>query len=325
VVVAECGRMNGTLSMTSFAERRKRRILVTGAGGLIGSETCRQLFEAGYHVLALYRNEANVSETLPWDKHFFDLETEGACIRLHSLLPLYGIVHCAAVIPSVFQGEEALRASIRNANIDNAIKILRFGVGKLIYCSSSSVYAASYSRNIVIDELTPVEIQGPYQQEKVTTENDFINLFSNKSFIFRICAPYASNQKRRTVLKSFIDNALEGRDLTYYGSGTRQQNFTHVKDIARAILRTLESETQGGIFNIAGGSPVSMRELAELIVRIIPYTGSKVIPSGQKDPQEGWAALFSIEKAARELGWSPCISLEEGIRDWVEHIQKGIK
>ncbi len=304
--------------MISFEERRKRRILVTGAGGLIGSEACLHLFGAGYHVLALYRNKPSVSKNTPWDKVFFDLETEEAPSLLNSLLPLHAIVHCAAVIPSGFYGENAEEAGARNRKIDDSVASILPKIPRVVYCSSTSVYKTPYP--IKVDETSRVEGMGPYGQEKIGSEDLFLS--QTEAYLLRICAPYGPLLKSRTVLRLFIENALKGRDLTYHGSGSRQQDFTHVKDIARAILCSLETETQGGYFNIASGSPITMKELAELIINIIPHTGSKVIPSGQIDPQEGWTAPFSIEKAARELGWSPRISLEEGIRDWVEYIRK---
>ncbi|MGH9721280.1 MAG: hypothetical protein ACRD8O_13775, partial [Bryobacteraceae bacterium] len=68
-----------------------------------------------------------------------------------------------------------------------------------------------------------------------------------------------------------------------------------------------------GIFNIASAQPVSMKTLAELVVRAAPGCQSQVRPSGEPDTQEGATALVSIDKAARMLGWKPRTSLEDGI------------
>jgi len=308
--------------MTQSRDRKKRRVLVTGAGGLIGGETCRLLFDAGYDVLALYRSPSGVHETFPWTRCYLDLEEEGAREKLEKLLPLYGIVHCAAVIPSVFQGEEAEKASARNKNIDLVMTSLRAGTRKFIYCSSSSVYRVPYAEKV--DESFFVEARGAYQKEKITMERECLRNFLENAFVFRICAPYGSRQKNRTVLKMFIENAMEGRSLLYHGSGGRQQDFTHVRDVAMAVLCSLEPETRGGIFNVAGGAPITMKNLAELVVRLVPDGGSKVFSSGQPDPQEGWTAPFCIDKARLELGWTPRVSLEEGIRDWADEIRKGM-
>lgn len=306
--------------MTQSRDRKKRRVLVTGAGGLIGGETCRVLFDAGYDVLALYRSPSGVHETFPWTRCYLNLEEEGAREKLEQLLPLYGIVHCAAVIPFSLYGQDAEDAGMRNKKIDTTIASLCCDMVKLVYCSGTSVYKFPFVGRV--NELTSVEGAGPYLRAKVASE--ILYLQKKDSIILRICAPYGPRQKNRTVLRIFIENALEGRSLLYHGSGGRQQDFTHVRDVAMAVLCSLEPETRGGIFNVAGGTPITMKDLAELVVRLVPGGGSKVFPSGQPDPQEGWTAPFCIDKARLELGWTPRVSLEEGIRDWADEIRKGM-
>ncbi|MFX0197885.1 MAG: NAD-dependent epimerase/dehydratase family protein, partial [Candidatus Hodarchaeota archaeon] len=122
----------------------------------------------------------------------------------------------------------------------------------------------------------------------------------------------------RTVLNIFIERAIQGLPLLYHGSGTRQQDFTYVHDIAVAICLAVE-KSKSGVFNISGGRPVSMKKLAELVVSLVNGCQSLIKPSGREDPQEGSTALFSIEKAKRELGWSPKTSLKLGIKKCVLH------
>jgi nucleoside-diphosphate-sugar epimerase len=108
-------------------------------------------------------------------------------------------------------------------------------------------------------------------------------------------------------------------DLHYYGSGEREQNFTAAEDVARAIAAAISLEGVSGLFNIAGGRSITMRELAELVVSTVPGTTSMVVPLGRPDPQESYRAAFDLIRARDGLRWTPSIPLEEGIRHWVAY------
>ena len=133
----------------------------------------------------------------------------------------------------------------------------------------------------------------------------------------RVNAPYDCNQKNNTVLKIFIENALVNENIFYHGSGKREQDFTNVSDIATAIELILNTGKISGVYNISGGSPITMNELATLIVKSVPGCTSQIKSSGNIDPQEGCKARISIKKALTELGWHPQITLEKGIVNWI--------
>ena len=77
-----------------------------------------------------------------------------------------------------------------------------------------------------------------------------------------------------------------------------------------------------GIYNIASGNPVSMKNLAELILSKVPGSDSKISSSGIPDPQENHKALFDTTKAKKELGWQPSISLSDGIDEWIKYLKQ---
>jgi UDP-glucose 4-epimerase len=161
---------------------------------------------------------------------------------------------------------------------------------------------------------------GPYVAQKVQSEKFGQALLLNNGINFislRISAPYGPGQKSRTVLNIFIERALKGLALLYHGTGSRQQTFTHIDDVVHAFDRAIESGASG-IFNIAGSEFVTVKQLADLVVSIIPNCASEVRPSEIKDPQEGATAMFSITKARQILGWRPTVSLKTGLTSCIQ-------
>ncbi len=294
------------------------KVLVTGSGGLIGSYAVRTLHQARYEVIALYRKPPVRKEGNPWHMIYTDLLNEESEFVLKTI-DADVVVHCAAVLPKQFKGEEAIQVADVNRQIDE--RIIKFCQDKgstLIYSSSSSVYG---SEGFPWNENSSVTPWGPYAIGKFETEQK-IKKLKNRFVILRINAPYAPEQRSRTVLKIFIERAMDNRNLYYYGNGKRQQDFTAVNDVAQAIACAVSHGTAKGIFNIAGGKPVSMKTLANLVIQCVPKTASKVLPAGQPDPQEEYRAIFDISKAGNILGWAPSASLEQGIQNWIKFLEK---
>jgi UDP-glucose 4-epimerase len=179
-------------------------------------------------------------------------------------------------------------------------------------------------RNGAAHEESPLAPIGPYVAAKAESERSGRAYFEARGLPFtvlRINAPYGPGQKTKTVLRRFIETALAGAPLRYHGSGGREQDFTYVDDVAEAIAASLRRST-GGTFNISAGDPVTMRELAERIVQVIPGCRSSVEPSGADDPQEGFRTRYSIERARVELGWQPQVRLADGVRRCIEELTK---
>ncbi len=124
------------------------------------------------------------------------------------------------------------------------------------------------------------------------------------------------------MLRIFIERALADEPLRYHGSGGRRQDFAHADDIALAMRAAIERRADG-TFDIATGEPITMRELAKLVVSSIPGCTSPIVASGQPDPQECATALFGTERAAAVLDWRAQIPLAVGIADWVNRLREG--
>lgn len=298
-----------------------RTILVTGAGGLIGSNAVEALHGKGYQVTALYRSIGEKDAQFPWRIVRGDLLEENALRSLRAI-DFDSIVHCAAVLPTQFQGEDADRASQLNLRMDEEIvRLCSEKNSQLVYLSGTAVYG--FGDGSVLTEEADLSPIGPYAQAKARSEKKMLSELRERSTILRVSAPYGPRQRARTVLRVFMERALAGHDLLYYGSGKRQQDFTAAYDVGKAILSAVSHTNVKGIFNIASGNPISIRDLGELVVRTL-FSRSRVLPSGQPDPQEDYRAAFDISKARKMLGWYPTVSLENGIRQWADHLRRNI-
>lgn len=284
-------------------------ILVTGAGGLVGYEVARYLqCDSRYHVISMIHSKS--VEGLKDTVHK-DLLTES----IDDLTGVDVVVHCAAAIPGKNQ-TDAGAASANQAMDEKIIRYCRENKCKLVYFSSIAVYGQQRNEGILTED-SCFAPESEYARQKIESEkkiakSDFPHL------ILRIPSPYGVRQKTRTVLKIFIENAQSGKPLTYYGSGSRTQNFVHVKDIARAVEACI-LYSSNAIFNIAGEQAYAMKGLAELVAsQMKKINGADVsISSVGADPQEDVRTNISIEKAEKELGWKPEITLETGVESWL--------
>ncbi len=287
------------------------KILITGTGGLVGAGITRYLTQTNRHeVFTSSRQEKADQNHVYCDLYRMDL------FSALSGLDVDVIVHCAAAIPAEFSNSSEVRAI--NKKIDeNVIHAAKRARSRLIYMSSVTVCGIS-SQELITEE-SPIDAAfSDYIAEKYEAEMA-IQAEQGNHVIFRLSSPYGPDQKRRSVVKLFVDRAKSGNDIVYYGQGSRTQNFIHTEDIGRAVEQTL-AYPDSGIFNIAGSNPISMKELAETVAEIANKAFGlhvKVCASGFEDPQENHRRNISIEKAGKLLNWKPEVRIIDGLAEMI--------
>lgn len=284
-----------------------KKIFITGASGLVGNEI------ANY----LSLNEENVVYTsfhkkkVPGIERQIQVDLEKTDICTLNLDCDY-IIHCAAEIPSIDKNDEWV-GSVNRIMDDNVIRYSKEHGCKLIYISSTCLYGLNNQE--WISEGTPLNIQSNYARQKRISEEKIIE-YIQKYFILRISSPYGIRMKQKNVLNIYFNKSKNGEDLIYYGEGSRTQNFTNVKDIARACESCINSDAIG-IFNIASSKSISMKNLAELFSRYskeINDVNINVKRGRDFDSQEYVRNNIDISLAKVKLGWIPQISIEEGVK-----------
>ena len=283
-------------------------VLVTGAAGAVGSEIVKTLDQAGLMVVAL---DTMALPALSARGVSVQADLLGSDWRdaLKGVKPQV-IVHCAARLPRTSSAEEdALSASVNRKLDDQIINYASENSCRLLYASGTSVYGLS---DDFCDENRAPCPQSLYVKAKWETEKK-IELLVPNHIILRLSSPYSPAQRAKIVLHKFIDNALSNLDLTYFGSGLREQDFIAAQDVARAIECVIQKPNVCGIFNIASANPISMRDLAHLVVKWLTASTSRVVAADQIDPQEHYRPRFDITKARSVLGWAPQVDIEDGV------------
>lgn len=297
-----------------------RVVLVTGATGFLGRRVAEALANEGQVVLGVSHRGGEVGR-LAVDA--VDLCSAPSVDRWRQGKPrLDAVVHLAACIPPSPEGPDAEEALVANLRMTrSALRIGEADRAGFVYASGTSVYGSLDGAPAREDlRARPCDL---YTLSKHVGE-ELVELSRSTSgtraIILRISAPYGPGQRRRTVVRTFLEAALHSKDITFHGSGSRVQDFTHVDDAAAAVSLALGAR-ESGVFNISGGEPVSMRELAGLAQGAVPGSGSRIVASGQDDPQEGYRGRFAIEEAKRALGWVPRVRLREGLAEWARELK----
>lgn len=290
------------------------RILVTGAAGLIGRAAITDLDAAGLDVVPLFHRHVQ-GEGRAGALHV-DLAVNGARTEL-AAVDFDAIIHCAAIFPRPGLEMAPELIAERNRVIDNVV--LEVAVERkcpVVFLSSVSVYGEA--PNPWSEASIPHPL-GPYARAKLESERCFLERVE-KCVCLRVSSPYGIGQTTFNVLRLFLERAMHGQDLLYYGSGNRTQDFIAADDVAAAARAAITNGRVNGVFNIASGSAISMRKLAQLVVESVPGGRSRVQASGAPDPQEAFRAEIDIAKARQELNWRPVVPLDVGIRNWVRRL-----
>jgi len=292
-------------------------VFLTGGHGFLGKGLAKALHQNGDSLITIARGAAQLSI----GTHIVaDLSRLDA---LQTLLPYLNpgavFVHFAAQLP-VAPTTDATSAAMNRLLDDTVLEFCSTHSMPLVY-ASSIFYARS---NAYLEENAPLSPATLYHAEKLLTEQKGMEWSQQSGVPFlalRITAPYGPGQTVRTVLRIFLDRALRNLPLQYFGSGTREQDFIFATDIHAAVLAAA-AQPSAGIFNIASGVPVTMRDLAATALAAVPGSTSEILPAAQPDPQDGYPARYSIAKAESVLGWRPCITLAEGTHRWASVLSR---
>lgn len=282
-------------------------VLVTGAAGLVGRAVVARLGLAGLSVIPVVRTGPTPADGLVTDLRLCSVAD---ILRRLPAAPS-AIVHLAAAVPHWARyADTPVSADATKAMDRTIVELSSRTQAPLIYASTCGLYDpadASWKT-----EAYPVLPRTPYFHAKLEGERLAAGV---DAAILRLSAPYGPGLPPALVLNRFMDQARQGETLQVWGAGSREQDFIAVGDIARAVLSCL-IRRQGGVFNIAAGRPISMIELARLVIKAVG--GGDVLVGAAPDPAEGHSARYAVIKAARDLDWAP----QEDLGDWLSR-QRG--
>jgi UDP-glucose 4-epimerase len=192
-------------------------------------------------------------------------------------------------------------------------------VKKIINASSSSVYGKT--KYLPFDEVHPTEPVSPYGVSKLMAEHYcrvFQELYGLKTVSLRYFTVYGPRMRPDLAIYIFLHRALRNEPITIYGDGTKSRDFTYIQDIVQANVKALDKGT--GEFNIGGGDNITVLQLAEKIIAATRSTSKITYENAVKGDAEHTSA--NITKAAKELGWIPKTTLDEGLEIYKKWIQR---
>lgn len=303
------------------------RILVTGGAGFIGSHVVDLLIKGGHEVYIIDNLSSGKKSNVNPQAHLFNLDICSSAIEEVFANNLDVVIHLAAQVDVNTSIDDPLHDA--EVNILGSLRVLELcrknQVKKIIYGNSAA--ETGDPQYLPVDEQHPINPKSPYGLSK--------NIFSRYLKIYqelyginyislRFSNVYGPRQTARDeggVIPLFVNNILQGKDLIIYGDGTQTRDFVYVGDVARAIVQMLDSSSTvaNTTYNIGTGIKTSINKLVEMLKNIT----QREIKFSNALPREGdiMHHTFSINKISSEIGWTPKINFEEGLRKTIENLK----
>jgi len=310
---------------------KKKRILVAGGAGFLGSHLCERLLEQGHEVLCVDNFFTGARENILhlFDHLDFEFMRHDICFPLHVEVDEIYNFACPAS-PLHYQADpiQTIKTSVLGAlNLLGLAKRLKC---KIFQASTSEVYGDPHmhpQKENYWGNVNPIGYRSCYDEGKRCAETLFFDykrmnhVDIKVARIFNTYGPRMHPNDGR-VVSNFIVQAINSQPLTIYGEGSQTRSFCYVDDLIEAAIRLMQSLESGPI-NI--GNPTEFR-IVDLAREVIRLTGSKSSivykPLPEDDPKQRRPDIT----AARELlHWEPKVALEEGLRSTIAYFEKCLK
>lgn len=310
-----------------------RNILVTGAGGFIGSHLTELLVEKGYNVKAFVHYNSwnkwgwldtsaakNSIEIITGDIRDYDsvFAAMTGCDTVFHLAALIGIPY-SYVSPQAYI----------KTNIDGTYNILQaarqLGVEKIMITSTSETYGTA--QYVPIDEKHPMVGQSPYSATKIAADQLSISYYKSFDLPVKIVRPfntYGPRQSARAIIPTAISQILAGQTALKLGNLTPTRDLTFVKDTAKGFFEIAQADGLfGEITNIGMSEEITIGNLVQMIADLIG-TKVEIISDEQRirpDKSEVERLFCNNTKIMANTAWRPYYHLESGLKETIEWIQ----
>jgi dTDP-glucose 4,6-dehydratase len=307
----------------------KKRVLITGGAGFLGSHLCDRFIKEGFHVIAMdnlitgdLRNIEHLFKLPDFEFYHHDVSK-----FVHVPGELHYIMHFASPASPIDYLKIPIQTlKVGSLGIHNLLGLARAKKARIMIASTSEVYGdptvhpqyEEYYGNV-----NPVGPRGVYDEAKRFQEamtmayHTFHGLETRIVRIFNTYGPRMRLNDGR-VLPAFIGQALRGEDLTIFGDGSQTRSFCYVDDLVEGIYRLLMSDYVLPM-NVGNPNEITIKDFAEEIIKLTG-TNQKVIynPLPKDDPKQRQP---DIKKAREILGWEPKVSRAEGLKITYEYFK----
>lgn len=314
-----------------------KRILVTGAGGFIGSHLCEELLAAGAEVTAMIRYNSRGD----WGHLEFLTRPMQAALRVVAgniedgdfvATQVKGqevVFHLAALIGIPYSYVAPL--SYVRTNVEGTLNVLeaarRFDVERVIHTSTSEAYGTALYTPI--DEVHPLQAQSPYAASKIGADKlaeSYFRAYGLPVATIRPFNTYGPRQSARAVIPTIVSQAITEPEIRL-GSLEPVRDLTYVKDTVTAFISVAEADQSvGNTINVGTGTGVSIAELAAVVKRLVGCD-KPVVEDPERlrpDLSEVMNLICDNRKAAQITGWRPIRLLEEGLSETISFIDANL-
>ena len=308
--------------------------VVTGAAGFIGSHVVSALLAGGRRVVGLdnfdgfyaeeikRRNLEEATRAAPRGASFEmvrcdirDAAAVRSVVAAHRPETVFHLAAKAGVRPSI--AEPGLYAAVNVQGTAHVLEAAReAGCGRVVLASSSSVYGNA-ARSPFREDDPAIEPISPYAATKRACEllaHTWRSVWGMRVACLRFFTAYGPRQRPDLAIQKFLTLASRGEALPMFGDGSMSRDFTYIDDIVAGVLASEAAIDGHGlrVWNLGGSAPVSVRELIEVIGRVIgvpPRVERRDVQPGDVE-----RTCADLTRSRAELGYRPTVGLEEGIR-----------
>ena len=321
------------MHISNRTQGTRRRVLVTGGAGFLGSHLCEALLARGDDVLCVDNfytgTKDNVAHLLPHPH--FELMRHDVTFPLYvEVDQIYNLACPASPVHYQHDPVQTTKTSVHGAI--NMLGLAKRLGAKILQASTSEVYG---DPNIhpqpeeYWGRVNPIGIRSCYDEGKRCAETLFFDYYRQHKTDIRVARIFNTYGPRMhpndgRVVSNFIVQALKGEDITLYGDGAQTRSFCYVDDLINAFIAFMDKDGDlPGPINIGNPNEFTIKQLAE---NVIDLTGakSKLVyrPLPSDDPKQRQP---NIEKAKEALGWSPTVQLRDGLTKTIEYFDGLLK
>ena len=306
----------------------RKRVLVTGGAGFLGSHICERLIDQGNDVLCLDNfytgTKDNIAHLL--DKPYFELLRHDVTFPIYlEVDEIYNMACPASPIHYQRDPVQTTKTSVHGAI--NMLGLAKRVGARILQASTSEVYGDPEVHPQTEDYRGCVNPIGPracYDEGKRCAETLFFDYHRQHNVTIRVARIFNTYGPRMhpddgRVVSNFIVQALQGHPITLYGDGGQTRSFCYVDDLVEGLMRLMACDVTGPI-NLGNPREMTIRQLAELVVKM---TGSKsdivYHPLPADDPMQRQP---NITLAKKHLDWEPNVVLENGLERTIAYFKK---
>ncbi len=307
----------------------RKRILVTGGAGFLGSHLCERLLADGHDVLCLDNfftgTKDNISHLL--DNHHFELMRHDVTFPLYvEVDEIYNLACPASPIHYQHDPVQTTKTSVHGAI--NMLGLAKRTKATILQASTSEVYGDPQIHPQTEDywgHVNPIGHRSCYDEGKRCAETLFFDYHRQHHLRIKVARLFNTYGPRMhpndgRVVSNFIMQALQNKPITIYGDGSQTRSFCYVDDLIEVLVRLMNSPDEiTGPINTGNPGEFTILELAE---KVIALTGSKseldFQPLPNDDPQQRQP---DITKAQELLDWTPTIKLEQGLKKTIPYFE----